>query len=93
MWWKPELLAVIAQSRSGIMCQAGNAKPQHFRGEARAKILHGNLLHYKSVSYLSLREIMGNKFPTVAVSASNYCILNAFQAVSSSVLFKFYVLL
>lgn len=97
VWWKPELnrRALIPQSRSRIICQAGNGKLQHFRGKARAKILLGNLLQCKSASYLSLGEIACNNFPTDAVSASNcfYCILKAFHTLSSSVLFKFYVLL
>jgi len=58
VWWKPELywLAWIPQSRSGIMCQAGNEKLQHFRGEARARTLHGSLLQCKSAPYLSLSK-------------------------------------
>lgn len=88
-------ITLLSQSRSEITCQAGNGKLQHFIGKARAKILCSNLLQSKSASYLSLSEIACNKFPPDAVSANNcfYCILKAFHTWSSSVLFKFYVLL
>lgn len=57
-------------------------REQKATSEARAKMLHGNLIQCKSASYLSLSEIACNKFPTDAVSASNcfYCILKAFHA-------------
>lgn len=41
---------------------------QHFIGKARAKILCSNLLQSKNASYLSLSEIVCNKFPPDAVS-------------------------
>lgn len=84
-----EAKGILACSNTSVkklnfMCQAGNEKLQHFRGEARAKIPHGNLLQCKSA--LSPCEIVCNKFPADAVSASNcfYCILKAFHT------FKFF---
>lgn len=94
--WKPEFYCVtlIPQSRSGITCQTVSGKLQHFRGEGSSKILCDNLLQCESTSYLSLSEIVCNKFPTDTVSASNcfYCILKAFHT-CFLVLFTFYVLL
>lgn len=94
--WKLKFYCVtlIPQSRSGITCQTGNGKLQHFRGKGSSKILCDNLLQCESTSYLSLSEIVCNKFPTDTVSASNcfYCILKAFYT-CFSVLFTFYVLL
>lgn len=74
-------ITTLSQSRSEITCQAGNGKLQHFIGKVRAKILCSNLLQSKSASYLSLSEIVCNKFPPDAVSTSNcfYCILEAFH--------------
>lgn len=74
-------ISLLSQSRSEITYQAGNGKLQHFIGKARTKTICGNLLQSKSASYLSLSEIVCNKFPPCAVSASNYfyCILKAFH--------------